>query len=123
MCFQIEELKAALSNIEYRIITECASSNVSETPNIVPPLNNGSVTPSIDEARPQTSQYQDAAENGAQNGDSWITLKVSVFVNLVELCLYTGMASDTSLATVQVLTCRFFPVEQCWVLIPNENAM
>lgn len=99
---KIEELKAALSNREYQIITECASSNVSETPNIVPPLNNDSVTPSVDAAEPLASQDPDAAENGTQNGESWIALKVSVFVNLVELCLHAGIARDTSLATVQV---------------------
>lgn len=110
MHLQIEELKAALSNREYQIITECASSNVSETPNIVPPLNNDSVTPSVDAAEPLASQDPDAAENGTQNGESWIALKVSVFVNLVELCLHAGIARDTSLATVQVFTCcRFFP--------------
>ena len=76
----------------------------------MPPLNNDSVTPSVDAAESLAFQDPNAPEHGTQNGESWIALKVSVFVNLVELSLHTGIARDTSLATVQVFTCcRFFP--------------
>lgn len=75
----------------------------------MPPLNNDSVTPSVDAAESLAFQDPGASEHGTQNGESWILLKVSVFVNLVELCLHTGISRDTSLATVQVFTCfRFF---------------
>ncbi|GAV77402.1 PH domain-containing protein/DUF946 domain-containing protein/DUF1162 domain-containing protein/Chorein_N domain-containing protein, partial [Cephalotus follicularis] len=99
---KIEELKAALSNIEYQIITECAVSNVSETPHIVPPLKKDSLTSSIDVVEPVIPQDSVGVEPGAPSGEAWVVVKVSVIVNLVELCLHTGLASDGSLATVQV---------------------
>ena len=52
----IEKLKAALSNREYQIITECTLSNVSETPNIVPPPNYDSGKSPIDTGEPFSHQ-------------------------------------------------------------------
>ena len=117
MLFQIEELKAALSSGEYQIITECALSNISETPRVVPPLKHDSPTYSVDAVEtivPQdttgvvsetveTIVPQDTAgASEAANGEAWIVIKVSVVINLVELSLYTGSARGASLAIVQV---------------------
>lgn len=99
---KVGELKAALSNREYQIITECAQSNFSEAPNIVPPLNHASVTSSVDVVEPLVPQVPDAGVSETQNGEAWIDLKVSVVIDLVELCLHSGAARDASLATLQV---------------------
>lgn len=95
---QIEELKAALSNKEYQIITECALSNISETPRIVPPLSSDIQTSSEDVA----SQVNVSFGSEIPHGDVWVAIKVSVVIHLIELCLHAGVSRDTSLATVQV---------------------
>ena len=110
-------MKAALSSGEYQIITECALSNISETPRVVPPLKHDSPTYSVDAVEtivPQdttgvvsetveTIVPQDTAgASEAANGEAWIVIKVSVVINLVELSLYTGSARGASLAIVQV---------------------
>ncbi|CAK9173344.1 unnamed protein product [Ilex paraguariensis] len=97
---KIEELKAALSNREYQIITECALANFSETPNIIPPLNIDYVT-SVDMRQRSISRDSDAAKSDTQDGETWIAMKVSVVVDLVELCLHYGLSRDAPLATVQ----------------------
>ncbi|XP_065619172.1 uncharacterized protein LOC112023786 [Quercus suber] len=118
VAIKIEELKAALSSGEYQIITECALSNISETPRVVPPLKHDSPTYSVDAVEtivPQdttgvvsetveTIVPQDAAGvvSEAANGEAWIVIKVSVVINLVELSLYAGSARGASLAIVQI---------------------
>ncbi|KAK9144775.1 hypothetical protein Sjap_004678 [Stephania japonica] len=91
---KIQELKAALSNREYQIITECALSNISETPKSVPLLNLHHLT-SNKLAEPADVQHEH------HNSEAWITLAVSVSVDLVGLSLYSGVTRDTALATVQ----------------------
>ena len=100
---QIDELKATLSNKEYHIISECALSNFSETPNDIPPLKKSDVSASTDVTDPLVRQGSEAHEYETQNEQAWISMKVSVVVGLVELSLHYGMASDASLATLQVL--------------------
>lgn len=96
---QIEEIKAALSNREYQIISECAQANFSETPNLAPSLIDSGISSSeADALVPQVSDV----EYATQDGESWITTKVSVAIDLVVLCLRTGIGGDTSLATVGV---------------------
>ncbi|KAI6702353.1 hypothetical protein NL676_011489 [Syzygium grande] len=97
VAIKIEEIKAALSNREYQIITECAQANFSETPNLAPSLIDSGISSSeADALIPQVSDV----ENATRDGESWITTKVSVAINLVVLCLRTGIGGDTSLATV-----------------------
>nr|DAD18267.1 TPA_asm: hypothetical protein HUJ06_019730 [Nelumbo nucifera] len=98
---KIEDLQAALSTREYQIITECALSNFSESPKTIPPLNQHLETLSGDLVRPVTLPL-DVVEGVAQEREAWVTIKVSVAINLVKLCLYSGVARDTALATVQV---------------------
>ncbi|OMP08180.1 hypothetical protein COLO4_06705 [Corchorus olitorius] len=97
---KIEELKAELSNREYQIVTECALSNISETPRIVPPLNSDFLTSSVDVIEPLISQDM-VGEHRTPNDETWTVMKVSVLINLVELCLYVGEARGSPLATVQ----------------------
>ncbi|KAM7270428.1 hypothetical protein ACFE04_029642 [Oxalis oulophora] len=78
----IEELKTSLSSKEYQIISECALTNISETPHIIPSLKKDTEAPSSDAIK-------------------------SVVVNLIELCLCTGEGRDASMATVQVYICFF----------------
>ncbi|KAK9094958.1 hypothetical protein Scep_026427 [Stephania cephalantha] len=94
VAIKIRELKAALSNREYQIITECALSNISETPKYVPLLNLHHLT-SDKVAEPTDVQHEH------RNSEAWITLAVSVSIDLVGLSLYSGVTRDTSLATVQ----------------------
>ncbi|KAM5573225.1 hypothetical protein ABKV19_012985 [Rosa sericea] len=94
---KMEKLKAALSNREYQIITDCAQSNVSETPHTVPPLNLDSVS-SLSEGEAITQDPNGTAFPIA-SGEARVMMKVCVVIDLVELCLHTGLGS---LATVQV---------------------
>ena len=96
-------MKAALSNKEYQIITECAVSNISETPHVIPQLNHGPMT-SDDavEANPTIPQDAVALESENADGEVWVVTKVSVLIGLVELRLYAAVTRDTALATVQV---------------------
>ncbi|KAK6251014.1 hypothetical protein SCA6_005019 [Theobroma cacao] len=96
---KIEELKAELSNKEYQIVTECAVSNISETPHIVPPLSSDFLTSSVDVVEPVIPQNV-VGEPSTPNDETWTVMKVSFVVNLVELCLYVG-EWDSPLATVQ----------------------
>ncbi len=102
MLLQIEELKAALSSGEYQIITECALSNISETPRVVPPLKHDPQTSIVDAAETVVPPEMVGVVSETANGESWILIKASVVINLVELSLYTGSARDASLAIVQV---------------------
>jgi vacuolar protein sorting-associated protein 13A/C len=104
---QIEELKAALSSWEYQIITECALSNISETPHVVPPLKLDSQTSSVDAVEPIIAQDTVGVESDTANGETWIVMKVSVTINLVEMSLYRGSTRDASLSTMQVLFFSF----------------
>ncbi|KAJ7944655.1 pleckstrin-likey (PH) domain-containing protein [Quillaja saponaria] len=99
---KIGELKAALSNMEYQIITECALSNISEMPHILPPLNQDPATPSIDSVGVTVAHDVNGIDSNTTLDGAWIVLKVSVIINLVELCLHTGVNRDASLATLQV---------------------
>ncbi|KAI7739602.1 hypothetical protein M8C21_022627 [Ambrosia artemisiifolia] len=101
VAIKIDVLKAALSNKEYHIISECALSNFSETPNVIPPLNN-TVSDSADVMNSIVRQGSEAHESGAHNEQAWISMKVCVIVGLVEMSLHYGMARDASLATLQV---------------------
>ncbi|CAH8391411.1 unnamed protein product [Eruca vesicaria subsp. sativa] len=96
----IDELRAALSNREYQILTECAQSNISEIPHTVPPLIGDIVTSSRNLNETLTSEDPNAAQT--ETSDAWISMKVSVVINLVELCLYAGTARDAPLAAVQI---------------------
>lgn len=79
--------------------------NISETPRAIPKLNHGSTNTSADvvESEGNISQDVDGLESQIANGEAWIVTKVSVIIGLVELRLYTTLARDASLATVQVL--------------------
>lgn len=109
MLLQIEELKAALSSREYQIISECALSNISETPHVVPPLKHDSRTSSVGAIEPIIPQNTAGVESETTNGEAWIMMKVSVVIDLVELRLHPGSTRDAYLATVQVFFFSFFP--------------
>ncbi|XP_042953951.1 uncharacterized protein LOC122290372 isoform X2 [Carya illinoinensis] len=99
---KIEELKAALSSREYQIISECALSNISETPHVVPPLKHDSRTSSVGAIEPIIPQNTAGVESETTNGEAWIMMKVSVVIDLVELRLHPGSTRDAYLATVQI---------------------
>lgn len=102
----MEELKAAMSNKEYQIITECAVSNFSEVPDIPSPLNQYSsktLNGATDDIVPEVTSGADSVTTDVEAS---VLLKIWVSINLVELSLYTGISRDASLATVQVL-CLF----------------
>ncbi|KAJ4951540.1 hypothetical protein NE237_028372 [Protea cynaroides] len=105
---KIHELKAALSNQEYQIITECAISNLSETPNIVPQLDL-----ETDEVAEPLVPVASSVEFEMHERESWVSMKVLVAINLVELCLHSGVMRDAALATVQV--------SGAWILYKSNN--
>ncbi|XWS62075.1 hypothetical protein CRYUN_Cryun07bG0179900 [Craigia yunnanensis] len=98
---KIEELKAELSNREYHIVTECALSNISETPHIVLPLSSDFLTSSVDVVEAVIPQNMIGVEPRTPNDETWTVIKVSVVINLVELGLYVGEKWGSPLATVQ----------------------
>ncbi|KAK6122244.1 hypothetical protein DH2020_044005 [Rehmannia glutinosa] len=98
----IEELKAALSNKEYEIIIECAQANISETPNFVPSLKNEPTSQIIDVVGQTGTQGLDPARSESQATEILVATKVSVHIDMVELCLHYGVTRDASLATLQV---------------------
>ncbi|KAL8141812.1 hypothetical protein V2J09_014844 [Rumex salicifolius] len=105
----VNVLKAALSNREYEIISECAQSNISETANVVPhmtQLPSHVVEPTVE---PETS----IIDTEDQNAKTWINFKVIVAIELVELSLHSGVARDASLATVQV--------SNAWILFKSNT--
>lgn len=104
---QIEELKAAVSNKEYQIITECSVSNFSEVPHIPPSLNQYSSMTLNDLNGDIVPEVADNVDSGTTNVEASVLLKICVSINLVELSLYTGVTRDASLATVQV-HCVFY---------------
>ncbi|XP_050223282.1 uncharacterized protein LOC126673249 [Mercurialis annua] len=110
---KIEELKASLSNREYQIITDCSQSNISETPRVIPPLNHDSVASSVDMIEAVDFQNEVSVESEVQNGEAWISMKVSVLINLVELSLHSGVTRDASLATLQIAG--------AWLLYKSNN--
>ncbi|KAF9624988.1 hypothetical protein IFM89_016808 [Coptis chinensis] len=99
---KIEVLKAALSNKEYQIITECALSNISETPNSVPPLcqNSADCSDDLELLEPSIPLPSDV-ERESLNEKAWTSMILSVALDLVELSLHSGDTRDASLATVQ----------------------
>lgn len=105
----MELLKASLSNREYEIITECASSNFSEAPNIVPSLYDElPATTSTAAVTSSSLDLSDAFVDGRPYQEDevmqWITMKCSVTVNLIELSLHSGLSRDSPLATLEVCT-------------------
>lgn len=101
-------LKASLSNKEYQIITECAQSNISETPNIVPPLLWQKKTSSIDMIESVGTLELEPTEVEPDTREVWISMKVIVAINLVELSLHSGVARDAPLGTVQVFLFLYY---------------
>ena len=95
-------MKAALSSKEYEIIIECAQSNISETPNLVPSLKNETASPLIEVGESSATRSIDPAKSKSEPKESWIATKVSLHIDMVELSLHYGITRDTSLATLQV---------------------
>ncbi|KNA21084.1 hypothetical protein SOVF_046540 [Spinacia oleracea] len=110
---EMNVLKASLSNKEYQIITECAQSNISETPNIVPPLLWQKKTSSIDMIESVGTLELEPTEVEPDTREVWISMKVIVAINLVELSLHSGVARDAPLGTVQV--------NNAWVLYKSTT--
>nr|XP_016473057.1 PREDICTED: uncharacterized protein LOC107795012 [Nicotiana tabacum] len=102
VAIKVEELKAALSSREYEIIAECAQENLSETPNVVPPLIDDASSSSAVKTQHLSVRNSDAVKSEAEDKDKWIVTKVSIAIDLVELGLHYGLTRDASLATMQV---------------------
>lgn len=120
---QIDELRAALSDKEYQVISECVTQNMAEEPDLPPTLYDNKPA----EDAKQTADHQAEKLKGPDEGDSevirednppeieeaereggsspekpYTTIKVGVGINLVELGLFVGGSRDASLATIQV---------------------
>lgn len=99
---KIEKLKAGMSDKEYKIITECAMTNMSEAPNNPPLLDNVVETSPGHEIEHEISEIPDMERVESSALESWVTIRVTVDINLVELSLYTGRSRDAPLATMQI---------------------
>ncbi|KAG0473020.1 hypothetical protein HPP92_014877 [Vanilla planifolia] len=97
---QINAIKAALSNKEYEIITECAISNISEIPRMVPSLGDAFGTPK-ENIEKDVSPVPTAMASEDLGEQKWITIKVLVSVEYVELSLHSGITRDSPLASLQ----------------------
>ncbi|KAL5230936.1 hypothetical protein ABZP36_029712 [Zizania latifolia] len=99
---KVDVLKAALSNREYEIISECALSNFSEAPNVVPALDDPRGGISTTESHVSVSSVSsESIQDLSQDAETWITNKISVSINLVELSLHSGSTRDSPMASVQ----------------------
>ncbi|KAK9698879.1 hypothetical protein RND81_08G137700 [Saponaria officinalis] len=109
---EMDVMKAALSNREYQIITECALSNLAETPNILPPLPLKKTAPTVETVE---AAFSDLAPNEVESNakEVWINMKVNVAIKLVELSLHAGAARDSPLGTVKV--------NNAWLLYKSTN--
>ncbi|XP_062205491.1 uncharacterized protein LOC133907454 isoform X2 [Phragmites australis] len=97
---KVEVLKAALSNREYEIISECALSNFSETPRTVPALDDREYGTSTTPSHVSASSSE-SIQDLSKDTETWIANKFSVSINLVELSLHSGSTRDSPLASVQ----------------------
>ena len=97
----MDVLKAALSNREYEIISECALSNFSETPRTVPTLDDPRYGPSTTPSHASVSSSE-SIQDLSHDAETRISNKFSVTINLVELSLHSGSTRDSRLASVQV---------------------
>lgn len=98
-----------MSNHEYDITTECALSNFSEPPHVVPYLGKVFGGPEDDILVPAESP-SGAIRSEFQNSQStatWITMKVSVAIDVVDLLLHSGNSRDSPLASIQVPNFRY----------------
>ena len=68
---------------------------------MVPQLNVSS-SASVEVAGPSVPVDSNATESGTLGREKWISTKVSVIIDLVELSLYYGVTRDASLATLKV---------------------
>ncbi|KAL2636221.1 hypothetical protein R1flu_007700 [Riccia fluitans] len=108
---KIESLKAALSDKEYQVITECAITNMAETPNLPPPITEkaasdererGEIELEVERTESNNLESSGADNTGASGSEVWTTIKVGVGIHNVQLGLFTGHARDAPLASVQV---------------------
>ncbi|BBN04917.1 vacuolar protein sorting-associated protein 13A/C [Marchantia polymorpha subsp. ruderalis] len=108
---KIEKLKAALSDKEYQVITECAISNMAETPNLPPPViekvpnedkDGREIEMNVKAPNSDDVEVQRADNTSGSASESWTTIKVGVGIKMVELSIFTGKAREAPLASVQV---------------------
>uniref|UniRef100_A0A0E0BDW2 PH domain-containing protein n=1 Tax=Oryza glumipatula TaxID=40148 RepID=A0A0E0BDW2_9ORYZ len=98
---KVDVLKAVLSNREYEIISECALSNFSETPHVVPALDDPRYGTTTAESHVSSSSSSESIQDLSQDAETWITNKISVSINLVELSLHSGSTRDSPMASMQ----------------------
>lgn len=112
VCGQVDMLCGVMSDKEYLVIIDCASTNVSEPPNLPPSFrdNAGASETSNQEFMNLESPQQDSDEPVAQvpgsDGQtltSWTKMRWNIDVRHVELELYVGVDRDSPLARLEVL--------------------
>ncbi|XP_057872719.2 uncharacterized protein LOC131078906 isoform X2 [Cryptomeria japonica] len=99
---KIEKLNVTMSDKEYQIITECVTTNISETPNIPPALDFAIENASDIEIQQEIREVPDIGREEPSVGEAWTTMQVIVDINQVELSLHTGRLRDSPLATIQI---------------------
>jgi vacuolar protein sorting-associated protein 13A/C len=107
-------LRGAMSHQEYLVIIECASTNVSELPNLPPTFREPVEFSEIcneermllelpGESKEETSAIMSDLE-ASSAAPSWTRVRATVDVQHVELKIFTGVDFESALACIEVRT-------------------
>ena len=99
--------------------------NISERPNNPPLLVSVVETSPGHEIEHEISEVLDMESGESSAVESWVTIKVTVDINFVELSLYTGRSRDAPLATMQISGMWLFykssSDEEIFVMVTLQN--
>ncbi|CAM6102066.1 unnamed protein product [Calypogeia fissa] len=107
---QVDMLYGVMSDKEYLVIIDCASTNLAEQPNLPPSFRDNAASSDISDQEfmhletPQDSDEQVAQTPGrdGQALTSWTKMRWNVDVRHVELELYVGVDRDSPLARLEI---------------------
>jgi vacuolar protein sorting-associated protein 13A/C len=108
---QVDMLCGVMSDKEYLVIIDCASTNVSETPNIPPSFRDNATASEIssqeflllEPAQESDEQVAQGPGSHGQELSAWTKMRWNVDVRHVEIELYVGVDRDSPLARLEVL--------------------
>ncbi|XP_024524741.1 uncharacterized protein LOC9654875 isoform X2 [Selaginella moellendorffii] len=120
---EVQLLKAAMSDKEYQLMIDCCTSNLSEAPNLSPPVcQPGKGKEKAEEKEEEkeeqkeeqkeeekeeaphteTKDVQEGSTSASNSSEVWTTLKLTVDVSIIELAVFIGRTQYTPLASIQV---------------------
>ncbi|KAG0559465.1 hypothetical protein KC19_10G107200 [Ceratodon purpureus] len=122
---QVPLLSGVMTHKEYLVITDCASTNMSEVPNLPPTFRETAKMSEISDEEKMSLETageseDDKATTISSNFDSdtdalvYTKIRVNVDVRQVELDLYVGLESETPLARLEI--------QKFWLSYCNSSA-